>query len=210
MDVGIRQQRSTMTRYYLRGITLPLSYDLHSGLNTIGRNPTNDFRVSEVSVSSFHCEVEVLDSGVFVRDLQSTNGTFINDQPVEQAQLLQESVLQLGTVTFRLEAVNVEIRVPQVTIVAAPEPKQPLLEDGRAACCRNPQIPATHHCVQCSATFHVSNIRGMRLSGGTSGLLFCPDCNGACEAIPGAMDPVKSKSLLGRLTQTVMLGWKRK
>jgi len=210
MEVVIGHQRSTMTRYHLRGITLPLSYDLHSGLNTIGRNPTNDFRVPEASVSSFHCELEVLDSGVFVRDLQSTNGTFINDQPVEQSQIFQENVLQLGTVTFRLEALDVEIRVPKVTPIVAPEPKQTVLEDGRAACCRNPQIPATHRCVQCSATFHVSNIRGMRLSGGTTGLLFCPDCNGACEAIPGAMDPVKSKSLLGRLTQTMKLGWKRK
>lgn len=201
-----------MTRYHLRGIVQPLSYDLHSGLNTIGRNPTNDFRVPEASVSSFHCELEVSEAGVFVRDLQSTNGTFIDDQPVDQAQLLPGQVLQLGTVTLRLESAEVEIRIPVASITPeAQEPvRSPQLPDGRAACRRNPQIPATHLCTKCGSTYHVSNIRGMRLSGGVSALLFCPDCDGPCEAIPGAMESAKNPSILGRLTQTILLGWRKK
>jgi hypothetical protein len=199
-----------MTRYFLRGITQPLVYDLHSGMNTIGRNPTNDFRIPEASVSSFHCELEISDAGVFVRDLQSTNGTFINDQPVDQAQLLANQVLQLGTVTLRLEAAAVEIHIPKVTQrPPEPEPK-PVLPDGRAACRKNPQIPATHRCTKCESTYHVSCVRGMRIAGGAAGHLFCPDCDGSCEPIEGAMEPAKNNSLLGRLTQTVMLGWRKK
>lgn len=199
-----------MTRYFLRGITQPLYFDLHSGLNTFGRNPTNDFRIPEASVSSFHCEIEVSDAGIFVRDLQSTNGTFINDQPVDQAQLLPNQVLQLGTVTLKLEAAAVEITIPQAPAPVVEPAGKPVLEDGRAACCKNPQIPATHQCVKCESTYHVSNVRGMRLSGGTGALLFCPDCDGKCEPIAGANAAPTSSNFLGRLTQTILLGWKKK
>ena len=199
-----------MIRFFLRGIVQPLSFDLHSGLNTLGRNPTNDFRIPEASVSSFHCEVEVTEAGVFVRDLQSTNGTFIDDQPVEQAQLQAGQVLQLGTVTFRLETQAVEIHIPQAVAPAAAEDPCPLLPDGRPADRHHPQVPATHRCTQCNSTHHVSNVRGMRLSGSANAMLFCPDCNGPCHPIPGALDAAKDQSLLGRLTQTILLGWRKK
>src|SRR5262245_52739338 len=104
-----------MVRYYLRGITMPLTLDLHTGLNTVGRNQTNDFRISEASVSSFHCELTVGEDGVRVRDLQSTNGTFINDEPISEGILQSGHVLQIGTVTLRLECEEVQIRVPTTT-----------------------------------------------------------------------------------------------
>ena len=185
-------------------------YDLHSGINTIGRNSANDFRIPEASVSSFHCEIDVSDAGVFVRDLQSTNGTFINEHPLEQAQLLPDQVLQLGTVTMRLEAAAVEISIPKIA-EKPPEPDpKPVLPDGRAACRKNPQIPATHQCDKCESTYHVSCVRGMRIAGGVSAHLFCPDCDGACRPIVGATDSAKNDSFLGRLTQTVLLGWRKK
>src|SRR5262245_25494684 len=109
-----------MVRYYLRGITLPLTLDLHTGLNTVGRNQTNDFRIPEPSVSSFHCEITISESGCRVRDLQSTNGTFIDDEPVLEAGIEAGQVLQLGTVTLRLEAEEVQIRVPSLSAPAAP------------------------------------------------------------------------------------------
>lgn len=201
---------TAMTRYFLRGITQPLAYDLHSGLNTIGRNPTNDFRIPEASVSSFHCELDVTEAGVFVRDLQSTNGTFINEHPVEQAQLLPDQVLQLGTVTLRMTAAEVEINIPKVPEKPSePDPK-PVLPDGRPACRKNPQIPATHRCTKCESTYHVSCVRGMRVAGGVSAHLFCPECDGPCLPIAGALESSKNDSFLGRLTQTVLLGWRKK
>jgi hypothetical protein len=77
------------------------------GLNRLGRNPTNDFRVSDPSVSSFHAELTVEGEEIRVRDLASTNGTFIDGARVEDATLGPKQVLRLGNVRFALEEVSV-------------------------------------------------------------------------------------------------------
>ena len=56
---------------------------LKPGLNRIGRGEDNDFVINHQSVSTHHCEVTVADSTVTLRDLGSTNGTFVADQRVE-------------------------------------------------------------------------------------------------------------------------------
>ena len=211
-----------MVRYILRGLTHPLQHELHSGLNTMGRNPTNEFRISDASVSSFHAEVTVLDDGsaVIVRDLQSTNGTFIDNHPVEEAPILAGQTLQLGAVELRLEAETFEIRIPGSTgpQAAVPAGELAALPDGTLACSRNPSLPATHHAVhgcgavmKCPGVFNIASLRAMKLSGGAAGLLlFCPDCNAKCGPLPG-VDESKSKGqgLFSRLTQTIQLGWKK-
>ncbi|HTH45876.1 MAG TPA: FHA domain-containing protein [Candidatus Limnocylindria bacterium] len=212
-----------MVRYILRGLTHPLEHELHSGLNTVGRNPTNEFRISDASVSSFHAEITVVEGGtsVTVRDLQSTNGTFIDSSPVEEAVIRAGQTLQIGAVELRLEAEQFEIKVP---VAAAPQVAQPAgfvqaLPDGTLACSRNPSLPATHHAthgcgavVKCPGVFNIASLRAMKLSGGTAGLLlFCPDCNAKCEPLPGVSDSAatKKKGLFARLTQTIQIGWKK-
>lgn len=211
-----------MVRYILRGLNQPFEYELHSGLNTVGRNPTNEFRLPEASVSSFHAELTVLDGGkaVVVRDLQSTNGTFIDGQPVEEAQLLPGHLLQLGSVELRLESEEFEIRVPMAAPVAAQaHGTLQALPDGTLACSRNANLPATHQAiggcqavVRCPGMFNAASLRAMKLSGGSAGqMLFCPDCNAKCEPIPGVTDKTEKRpSLFARLTQTVQLGWKKR
>lgn len=199
---------------------MPLEYELHSGLNTVGRNPTNEFRIPEASVSSFHAEFTVLEggSGVVVRDLQSTNGTFINGQPVEEAPVQPGQCVQLGTIELRLDAEEFEIRVPTGIGAAPAQPAGVLttFEDGTPACSRNPSLPATHVAadgclavVKCPGLFNLASLRAVKLSGGTAGmLLFCPDCNAKCQPLPGA-SAVKKQSLFSRVTQTIRLGWKK-
>jgi hypothetical protein len=212
-----------MVHYTLKGVSLQVEFGLRTGLNTVGRNPTNDFCIHEASVSSFHAELTVLEdgSGVVVRDLQSTNGTFIDGQPVEEAPLQPGQQLQLGTVEFCLEAQEIEIRVPKVTAAnpATASGIAATLEDGTPACSRNPTLPATYETtegclavVKCPGIFNAASLRAVKLSGGTAGvLLFCPDCNAKCRPIPGAGQSAKAKkkSLFSRLTQTIQLGWKK-
>ena len=109
-----------MVHYQLKGVTMPLDFGLRTGLNTIGRNPTNDFCIHEASVSSFHAELTVLEdgSGVLVRDLQSTNGTFVDGQPVEEAHLQPGQALQLGSIELRLEARQISIVVLSAEMLA--------------------------------------------------------------------------------------------
>jgi hypothetical protein len=199
-----------MIRYFLRGTASPLLFELSTGLNTVGRNPTNDCVIHEASVSSFHAEVTVADNGIFIRDLQSTNGTFINDDPVTESQLRPGQVVQFGTVTLRLEQEEVHISVPQPVNTAELAFEQPVLEDGSAACAVNPTVQATHRCQKCERAYNMANLRFLKLSGGSSYLLFCPNCGAKAEPIPGVQDKgPKKSSLLARISQTIQLGFRR-
>lgn len=211
-----------MVVYQLKGVTMPLEFGLRTGLNTIGRNPTNDFCIHEASVSSFHAEVTVQEdgSGVVIRDLQSTNGTFIDGQPVEEGQLLNGQALQLGSVELRLEARQIDISVPKVPEPSTAQPAgvAAVLDDGQAACSRDPHLAATHEAIdgcqaviKCPGVFNSASLRAVKLSGGKAGVLFfCPDCNAKCRPIPGNQaSNQKKKSLFSRLTQTIQLGWKK-
>ena len=66
--------------------------------------PDNNFPIVVASVSSHHCEILMRGNEVVVKDLNSTNGTFINGQQVTgEAVLKPGQVLRLGQVEIRLE-----------------------------------------------------------------------------------------------------------
>jgi pSer/pThr/pTyr-binding forkhead associated (FHA) protein len=44
----------------------------------VGRSPESDLIVSHPSISRKHCQVEVIDNTLFITDLNSSNGTFLN------------------------------------------------------------------------------------------------------------------------------------
>ena len=79
------------------------THELKGEKITIGRLEDNTFQIPEPSVSSHHCEILIRGGEILVRDLQSTNGTFINGEPVTEAVLKPGQVLRLGAVELRLE-----------------------------------------------------------------------------------------------------------
>ena len=80
------------------------AHELNVDRTTIGRVEDNMFQIAETSVSSHHCEVLLRGSDVVIKDLNSTNGTFINDQPVTDESVLKPGqTLRLGTVELKLE-----------------------------------------------------------------------------------------------------------
>jgi pSer/pThr/pTyr-binding forkhead associated (FHA) protein len=97
-----------MERLVLSWLGKPFAFELMPGLNRLGRNPTNDFRVADASISSFHCELNLNpDNTLNVRDLASTNGTFIDGNQVSEGKLRPGQTLRLGTVEFALEKATV-------------------------------------------------------------------------------------------------------
>jgi CheY-like chemotaxis protein len=80
-----------------------LSYELGTRWVTIGRGAKNAFQIVETSVSSQHCEVLLRGNELVVRDLRSTNGTFIEDKTITEAVLQPGQTLRLGDVELRLE-----------------------------------------------------------------------------------------------------------
>src|SRR6266576_906244 len=79
------------------------SHELKVDKTTIGRVDDNTFQIAEPSVSSHHCEVLLRGSEVVVRDLNSTNGTYINGEKVTESALKPGQVLRLGQIEMRLE-----------------------------------------------------------------------------------------------------------
>ena len=75
-----------------------LSYELGTRWVTIGRSDKNAFQIVETSVSSQHCEVLLRGKELVVRDLRSTNGTFIEGRTVTEAVLRPGETLRLGEV----------------------------------------------------------------------------------------------------------------
>lgn len=80
------------------------TYELKVEKTTIGRIDDNAFPIPEPSVSSHHCEIVLRGNDVVVRDLDSTNGTFINGDKVSVSKITPGQILRLGNVELRLEA----------------------------------------------------------------------------------------------------------
>jgi pSer/pThr/pTyr-binding forkhead associated (FHA) protein len=78
--------------------------ELNTDRTTIGRVEDNTFQIADASVSSHHCEVHLRGSDVFIRDLNSTNGSFINGEKVTEQILKPGQTLRLGQVELKLEA----------------------------------------------------------------------------------------------------------
>jgi pSer/pThr/pTyr-binding forkhead associated (FHA) protein len=80
------------------------THELKVDKTTVGRVEDNTFQIAEPSVSSHHCEILLRGSEIVVRDLNSTNGTYINGEKVTNESVLKPGqVLRLGQIEMRLE-----------------------------------------------------------------------------------------------------------
>ena len=79
------------------------THELKADKTTVGRVEDNMFQIAEPSVSSHHCEVLLRGKEVVVKDLNSTNGTFINGEKISEAPLNPGQILRLGQIEMRLE-----------------------------------------------------------------------------------------------------------
>jgi predicted component of type VI protein secretion system len=94
----------------------------------IGRDPQCHLRPASPIISKRHCALLVRGEKVFVRDFDSTNGTFVNDQPIKgEAELQNADVLKVGPIAF---AVNIEATpAPVNKPTPAPPTKKPAASD---------------------------------------------------------------------------------
>ncbi len=97
--------------------------ELHTDRTTIGRVEDNTFQIADPSVSSHHCEVHLRGSDIFIRDLNSTNGTFIDGNKIEESVLKPGEILRLGQVELKLEAEGAAATAPAPGSTPAPSKK---------------------------------------------------------------------------------------
>ena len=74
----------------------------------IGRAPESDIYIDDASVSVHHCVVEMVNPEApdalheyHVRDLGSTNGTYVNSDRVDRRRLVHEDVVRVGLKSFK-------------------------------------------------------------------------------------------------------------
>jgi DNA-binding NtrC family response regulator len=94
----------------LRGPDAGQSWELGQKL-TIGKGPENDIVVVDATVSRCHLEITQTPTGYRVRDLESTNGTFLDDSRIVEAYARAGSEIRAGEVVFRLRAVHEDLAI---------------------------------------------------------------------------------------------------
>jgi hypothetical protein len=76
------------------------TFVLRSPLTRLGRHPDSEIMLDDITVSRRHADVERTAAGYIARDVGSLNGTYVNQQRIDEAPLHQGDELQVGK--FRL------------------------------------------------------------------------------------------------------------
>jgi pSer/pThr/pTyr-binding forkhead associated (FHA) protein len=69
----------------------------------IGRHAGLEIQLDDESVSHFHCQIDQINGTLWVRDLGSAQGVFVNGFSVSQSHLMPRDRLTVGTASFRVE-----------------------------------------------------------------------------------------------------------
>ncbi|HEY1172414.1 MAG TPA: FHA domain-containing protein [Verrucomicrobiae bacterium] len=181
---------------------------LEQGTLILGREPGCDYLVLHPSVSTTHCEIRKDHGRVFIRDLGSTNGTFINDQPVKEAELQPDQIIRFGETAWLFQGTSLHVDAssdaPAGASVPAPaEAPWPLVpnlsisvdrkaKEAEAAalkdlppvqrpCYKHPRVPAILICQNCRSEFCYECVNTRQTSKGKR--YYCHHCNGRCEDI---------------------------
>ena len=80
---------------------------------SIGREPANQIRVDDHSVSRRHCLIKRAGESFLVVDLESYNGTFVNGVPVGEQSLKHGDQIAVGTVVFLFLLDEMEVAAPE-------------------------------------------------------------------------------------------------
>ncbi len=185
--------------------------ELKPGVNRFGRSAENDHVLADPEISDLHCEVLVDNDFIFVRDLDSTNGTFIDGDAIRESALYSGQRLRLGSIEMILDAPPIRLALPELPkpertdIPSAPTP----LADGYPSCLGHANRHAVWECPHCSRLFCDECIRKLRRVGGAQ-LKLCPSCSNPCKLTAWSeMMRNKKKGFFGTLVTKLTEGIKR-
>lgn len=79
-------------------------FGLNKERTTIGRRPANDIHIDNLAVSGDHAVITTIGNDSFLEDLNSTNGTLVNNKPIKKHVLHHGDVIEFGK--YQLKYVN--------------------------------------------------------------------------------------------------------
>jgi len=174
--------------------------ELKLGVNRLGRSPDADLQVVHSTISGFHCELELDRHELILRDCESTNGTFVDGEPIREARLIAGQTFCAGDVEIFVESTDVNVAIPKIEVPVLKVPPV-VLKNGALLCTRHPSATVTHRCTHCKEVMCEDCVTRMRRRGGKY-LDLCSLCSHKVERIG---DKKKKKSILGFLAKTVKL-----
>jgi predicted component of type VI protein secretion system len=89
---------------------------------TIGRAPDNDIYIDNLAVSNYHARIYVEAGSLVVEDLNSLNGSFLNDIRIERAMLKDGDTVLIGKHEIRVDQLH-DVAVPAEGLRKAPAPR---------------------------------------------------------------------------------------
>ena len=93
----------------INGADLGKKYVLGQTSTVIGRSSKVDIQVDEDAISRSHAVIDNYGDQVVARDLESTNGTYVNDSPIREQRLIDGDQVKIGRTIFKfLSGSNIE------------------------------------------------------------------------------------------------------
>lgn len=102
------------------------TFDLSGARIPIGREFDNDICLDHVSLSRHHAELVLDNGGYVVRDLNSLNGTFVNNRRVSEEKLQHGDFVRFGIVIARYDANSLAEVMPPSSAPPVKEPAAPV------------------------------------------------------------------------------------
>src|SRR5207247_2209102 len=83
------------------------------GICVVGSHPDAGLPLTDPTVSRYHVELHARGDGVSVRDLDSTNGTFISGARIQTVIVEEEATITVGKTSFRIATVEQDLGLPE-------------------------------------------------------------------------------------------------
>jgi len=107
--VSVSNRNACLVHIYPTGVGMGSRYTLTDEPLVIGRGNDCEIRINDHSVSRRHARLQPGVDGYYAVDLQSTNGTYVNDVPASMCKLKDGDYLRVGNCIYRfLTGGNVE------------------------------------------------------------------------------------------------------
>ncbi|MCL2161529.1 MAG: FHA domain-containing protein [Betaproteobacteria bacterium] len=97
---------------------------LNKERTSIGRKPVNDIQIDNLSISGQHAVITRILGDAFLEDLNSTNGTYVNGQPIKKHVLHNNDVIELGKyrIKYLVDTATLGVSATELTDTATLRP----------------------------------------------------------------------------------------
>lgn len=109
---------------------------------TLGRRPYNDIVIDNLAVSGEHAVLQMVGADVFIEDLNSTNGTYINGKAIKKQLLAHNDTVEIGK--YKIKYLVDEGTEYEKTMIMRPGGAAPAFASAGATASGHPAYAATH------------------------------------------------------------------